>query len=825
MSARARSPPACVADDRAMTSPFRTTGVALGSVNAPGGGRNPTGRQQCPPLRQNNQPDKDDPARVRWYWSLYRSQDGALLARDRTIEECVRMLCGQQWAVFNPALNRFFDISDWMTNAEKRWRQRPVINKLLKWFIITHARLTENPPILTFLPGPDALDAELAEVMDVAFKLAWRDADMTDVVDRLAMWAIPAGRAHLISRIDLTKGPWKPWVGNANVPIVGPDPQTGAPVPILGPDQQPVLRPAQGVPFTKAGQPAAGLSIHDGSLVPLPGMEPHSEREGGITVDVASPLEVRGEWGPTPWFQKRWHAREQFLTPDQVYSTWGVEVQPDTAVDDANGGILDRMLYGTGYFGAASARGGSGSGGLAEAKDGLCRVIEVWEKPCDYPGMEETEQAPGGRYIALTSTAVLRDGPRTVRFPYTSPIHTFDFVRVPGRPSGTSPQESLNGPQRSYNKLRAQVMEHANLISNPRFVFDANSGIEEGQWTNEPGRGVRATIQNGIPPVQYVTPPNLGADVYRAIEFASEEIDDLGALKGTQGVPQSDDQSGEAIKELRFNSDRFLGPTTRRWVEEFARMAETWMAYFPFIWDEARVLSFAGTDNIATTVNVLPLMFQQGKVHVIPDVESMLPEGRGERQAQVYKMYTDGIFGLPGSPQAIGKLMELGRFPNISRTAKPGGPDATTAEQENGKLSMGAPAASIPILPWYDDQVHVMVHERVMKSPEFLKLPPPVQQQYALHWQQHVVRIQQAMAAAQAQQNAQLAQQAALQGKGPQPPENGPSPAPSHAPPHHSAHAPSSTSQSITPPIPDQPAGMQPPTGLSMPSLAQPTQG
>lgn len=110
----------------------------------------------------------------------------------------------------------------------------------------------------------------------------------------------------------------------------------------------------------------------------------------------------------------------------------------------------------------------------------------------------------------------------------------------------------------------------------------------------------------------------------------------------------------------------------------------------------------------------------------------MLPEGRGERQARVYKMWADGMFGDPLSPQALTTYFDLARFPHMSRATKPGGIDRTTAEQNVGKLLQGAPAMQIPVFEWYDHEIHLFVLERYMKSPEFLKLDPATMQQFVV---------------------------------------------------------------------------------------------
>jgi hypothetical protein len=80
------------------------------------------------------------------------------------------------------------------------------LNRMLPWFVITHARATENQPIVTFVPGPDRADAELAEVLDIAMKSLWFETGMEDVHDRLMAWVIAAGRGHLLTRIDPQKG-------------------------------------------------------------------------------------------------------------------------------------------------------------------------------------------------------------------------------------------------------------------------------------------------------------------------------------------------------------------------------------------------------------------------------------------------------------------------------------------------------------------------------------------------------------------------------------------------------------------------------------------
>lgn len=695
--------------------------------------------RRMPPLRADPfAPDQDfDGQRVRFLHDLWHSQDALLRGRDRQVEENIRMLCGQHWSVYSELTGRFESITQYLTEEERRWRQFPVLNRTLLWFMLLHARMTENPPIITFQPSSgDRFDAQLAEVMDTVFKVVWKEASMLENIDLLTSWLIPGGTAYLKSRIDLRAGEIRRYEGPAALTLLDPD---GTPV--LGANGAPIVRHVERAPYGPDGEVRARL-LPDGT-VEFTG-EPHTEREGAIAVDVLSPLECRGEWGANiPWHKKAWHIHRVFLTPEQVYDAYGVEMEPEiTGASAEEVGELQRLLFGAGFFGTAGNL-FDRSGEVQSVKQGFIAVYEGWMRPCAFEGMEETEDSPGGRLIATTATRCLRDGPRYAPFPNTSPIRRFDFVRVPGRPHGTSPQEMLNGPARTRNRIVQQILQHTNLAANPTKLIDRACGIEEGQLTGRPGEEVTGNFPPGREPVRYVSPPNLSADVYRALDILTREFDDLGNIEGALGSPPTTDSSGELVKELRFNSDRFVGPTQRRSVIEIARMVEDWMVMLPIIWDMPKILRVAGEDTVAQTISVVPEMFRLGKVNVEPDVESMLPESRGERQAKVLQLWQAGAFGPPDSPQAIEVLLETARFAHLGRAMRPGGSHRVMAEQENGTLARGGVnGEDVVVLEWYDHAVHLMVHERYMAGPEYLKLPVAVQQQFALHRADHIGAMQ-----------------------------------------------------------------------------------
>ncbi len=681
--------------------------------------------KKVPPVRPSAfEADDRDQERIDWVRQLWHDQDDLLAQRDRQIEENLRMLAGQQWTVYSRLLGRFVDITHYLTDKERAWRQRPVVNRLLLWYMLTFARMTENPPVISFQAATgDWTSMDLAEVMDPVFKTLWQETDMLELIQWIVGWMIPGGEAYWQTRVDPNLGDIVEWRGPA---VLSLEDEDGVVIERVIPD----------APFDRDGNPL--IEAQPNGEWEVSG-KAFQEREGGLVMEPLSPLQCRGQWGNgIPWAKKRIHMVRTFLTPEEVFDAYGVDVKPEVKGEESNRiNELRKVQFGTGFFGATE----SGFEGLAshdkEGAEGYVDIIQMWHAPSNFPGMEGgTFEQPGGRLTAVTRTMVLRDGVRPANFKYTSPVRRASFVHVPGRPSGTTPQEAQNPIQRAFNKGWAQVLEHRNLSANPIGMYDKSQGISDDDITNEPGLllGVNRKAGNSAPPIEYVKPPPLGEDVYRTQLLLKSEMQDLGQIEGSEGRAPTHDASGELVKELRFNADRYIGPTQARLALSLARTAEDWMAILPTIWPEEKLVAYTGEQNILRTVTVQRELFVSGKVKVIPDIESMLPEGRGERETRVFRLWAEGMLGDALDPQTQRRALEMLRMPHMARALLPGGQDAIMAEKENGMLARGTPAAEIAILPWQDHDEHLRVHEEFMKSPAFQDLPVEIQQQFMNHW-------------------------------------------------------------------------------------------
>jgi len=185
------------------------------------------------------------------------------------------------------------------------------------------------------------------------------------------------------------------------------------------------------------------------------------------------------------------------------------------------------------------------------------------------------------------------------------------------------------------------------------------------------------------------------------------------------------------------------------------------------MWTRQKMLTYAGDDQLPQTISVYPELWD-GDVNAVPDVESMLPEGRGEKQARIYALWKDGWFGNPLDPASQAKAAPLLRFPNLNRASQPGGVDASTANQNLGALLQGTPMMSIELFEAYDFSVHLKITNQYIASPEFKRCDPNIQTEIV----QYALRLQQ-LGAQKLIQQAQQAQAVQMASMPPQPPQMG----------------------------------------------------
>jgi hypothetical protein len=313
--------------------------------------------------------------------------------------------------------------------------------------------------------------------------------------------------------------------------------------------------------------------------------------------------------------------------------------------------------------------------------------------------------------------------------------------------------------QKRYNRIEAQIAEHTNLCTNPILMVHENAGIDAEGFTARPGQVITHSSPSGVKGGEWLSPPPLGMDVWKSKGDVRDHLFTIGSITGNEGQNPAADASGELIQQLRFNADRPLSPLTRSIEYGATGVAEDWLAILPTVWTEETVIHYAGEDNIVKAATVLPEMWE-GTVSARPVMESAAPESREKKQERVFALYSMGAFGNLQDPMqqqaAIKKLLDLSRFPELTRASKPGGKHRMMAEHNLGKLLRGVDPMSLPILPMYDLTVHLAVFDDYMSGPDYLQVDDQIQAQVMAFREQMLMAMQ-------VQQAQQMMEQSDLQ--------------------------------------------------------------
>lgn len=669
--------------------------------------------------------DDKDNQRSELVKKRFHSQDVAYIGFSKTVEEHVRMLSGRQWDVWSDVLGRFIDLLQYMSEDEKRWRQRPVMDYLGYWYQLTLSKATENPPTITFMPaGADRIDAMLADVMDPVWKTIYEEAEFDMRLIRAAAWCLVAGQCYIQTRVEFTDDDPEPVIGPAVLSLQRPDGST-------------IERSVDAVPYDEEGNPQAELQEdpeHPGEYgYDLKG-EPYLSRPGEIAYDVLGPLEVRAQWGQQlPWTAKQWIIQRWFLTPAEVKRRWGVECQADhyPDVSDVAPGYLERLLFGSGYYGSArNDPNGMTTDTLTRQREGYVCGYTMWEKPdAAHSPANRAEGRAGGRLLIVTaSDKVLWDSERPYDTEAAGPIRKCGFIEIPGRPLDSTPLEKMVPLQKRINRVEAQIAEHTNLVTNPVLLVHELAGIGDDEWVARPGTVIPHGFVGPGRPAEWLAPPPLSNDVWKHRDALIQQLFIIGGIQGNQSAPPTPTASGELVEQLRFNADRPLAPLTRSLARIMADCAEDTLAILPTIWTKEKLLHYAGDDNVVRTITVLPEMFE-GRCRVRPQLESAAAESREKKQERLIGLYQIGAFGNiqdpVQQPLAVAKLLELLQFPDMSRAMRPGGVNRVTAEHNLGRLVRGEAAQSIALYEWYQFDVHLGVLENFMSAPEYTEQTTP----------------------------------------------------------------------------------------------------
>lgn len=436
-------------------------------------------------------------------------------------------------------------------------------------------------------------------------------------------------------------------------------------------------------------------------------------RLGDIDTTVISPFDVKWDMTANEWKDVRWIVHEKIRNVDDIYEEYGVEVEPEKGISGTN--IFDSKLR--------SLNIGMGSSSSQNIEN-CATVKEYWERP--------TKKFPKGIRCTYVADKVLYysedigfgEEDTTER---ELPFFPFTSIEVPGRVAGTTVVEQLIPIQREYNKSRSQVIQHKNLMCNPKWIVEHES--LETDITDEPGQVVEYK-QGYNQPVQSTVSP-IGSDVHKNIEQCIDEFFFIsGQQEVSHGMETPNAKSGVAIRFLQEQDDTKEGPT----IQNFIDCKNNYMSYMLKIirykYDLDRTINIVGNDNKIEAVTFKGSALTSTTVRI--QESSMFAVNKAAKQQYVFDLINSGVLDVQADRNLILKMLEMGitdyMFDDIQI-------DVNQSSDEQSKWAIGD--TSPIVRDFYNHQVHINEHNKFRKGGDYNEMPPEMQQIVDSHVKEH----------------------------------------------------------------------------------------
>lgn len=334
--------------------------------------------------------------------------------------------------------------------------------------------------------------------------------------------------------------------------------------------------------------------------------------------------------------------------------------------------------------------------------------------------LRPSPERPAGEYRVMVGDVMVKV---VEELPYgfadmDNPYPVDEFVDVPLPHQFWSPTiaAQLVDVQKELNLLRSRVADNTRRMMMPKIIAARQHQLQRSQWTSESGEVVDYIAVPNIPPPQPWHPPSVHADVWRQIEMAVKDMDDI-----SQIFPASEGKSGGATSGFQTNllqeaTDSVHAPDIRE-----AEMAIESASYklrrmVKQGFDVPRLINSIGR-------NYEPEIFEfvgdqvDEAADIVVEVGSGLPTLKAAKQDAVVNLYKMGLLGDPADPSVRGRalsMLEMGAADEGMDIAKT---DENQARREN-KSVMESGQVMDPEF-WENHQVHYTEHTLLMKSPEW----------------------------------------------------------------------------------------------------------
>ncbi len=625
---------------------------------------------------------------------------------------------GNQWIFPNPVTGQIQDLNFGQGDTlQPRFKVRLTSNQIKSGVMAYIAQLTKTKPVISATPdSSDDKDLRAAQTAEALFEYWWREFHMKSKLQSALVNA------------QLSQGYWK----------ISWDPHAGKGTTfMIDPQGKPIVDP-QMADLYKEELENEGLDPKDYS---------QTVNLGDIQIDVMPGENVILDPATSTFEDAEFAICKHAMDPAEIQARWGAVVKPDSAPVDAEPGLP---------FGIQQKQ--SNDKPLPVTKD-------VW-----IMYHRKTASLPQGRYV------VWIEGPDKILMdtPWEFPFDEVPLVKFPGIERPDSPLDEplitdARPIQKELNRTLSQIVQHKNLTIKPQMIAPVNS--LQDRLTDEPGAVFQyAPVANQKP--EWREMPSLPPYVFEHLRDIQQRLDRIFNLAAvSQGNVPPNVEAGVAIDLLQEAAVDQVSPVIQRLEDSLVRAGHIMASFAAEYYIEPRLLKILGSGG---TVQVKKFKNSDiaGGYSFHAEAGSGLPRTRAGRQARIEWMLTNQLIdgkqalkmldvadtkglmarleadedmalrenemlmkGQPINQIAMEDAMEQIKQFMADPTADVDGdgiPDSPEQKMQQAQQMMEQAAMSP--FPFEDFEVHLQTHANYMKSAEFFRLPPEVQDGFQKHY-------------------------------------------------------------------------------------------
>ncbi len=458
---------------------------------------------------------------------------------------------------------------------------------------------------------------------------------------------------------------------------------------------------------------------------------------------AVSPLELYVDPSATRFASARYVIHSRYVSVEEVYDLYGVDVQPQTKSASERNGLTvhDSMGY------ATESRGTT--------------LRELWEPP--------SRRHPDGRFAAWVPGRVLQ---APTAFPYSHkqiPFSQIGISPIPGTPHYMSPVLVAIPTQTELNAYHGQRLAGRKAAANSKWVIDSEQAAAMEEMPNDAPDQILVvdTRQGTLVPQQIsgTLPPDNGDGEM----LIAEMRDVMGLHAVSQGDAPGRVDSARALELLRGEDDSHLS--------EMRRLISRAVTYgFGQVLQLARQygtsqVSVPSRDGV-TSVRFRPAGLPED-MGVRVAVGTRVPKTRAALAEGMLQLWNAGLLGQ--DPLVVLRVLAPVMDLPVDMVLDALQPGRRAADAENLELLAGN-----PVTPRKGDshEVHLGSINEFLSKPEYRNLSPDTMQKFDYHADMHrkFLSEQQVEQQLQAQESAMMEQEPAQAGQDPGPRGTGPLP-------------------------------------------------